>query len=141
VDLVETLLDTPPELSYDPYVSRPLLREAMAGLLPESVRARPTKSHFDALFHEALAGPDLALARGLLGGADARSGAYVDLARVRAELLTSPPEEGSERMNWAIGLWRLLTAECWLRHLEDPGALRRDAEAIGVPEPSLSIEP
>jgi asparagine synthase (glutamine-hydrolysing) len=139
VDLIETVFDTPPELSFDPYVSRPLLREAMAGLLPEPVRTRVSKSRFDAIFHEALAGPDLALARGLLGP-DARSGAYVDLARVRSDLLGAPPRSDNARMGWAIGLWRLLTAECWLRYLEDPRALRSDAERIGVPEPLVSIE-
>jgi asparagine synthase (glutamine-hydrolysing) len=140
VDLIETVFDTPPELSFDPYVSRPLLREAMAGLLPEPVRTRVSKSRFDAIFHEALAGPDLALARALLGGADARSAPYVDQARVRGELLAGPPAAEQERMAWAVGLWRLLTAECWLRYIEDPGAPRRAAEAIGVPEPSVSIE-
>jgi asparagine synthase (glutamine-hydrolysing) len=139
VDLVETVLDTPPELSFDPYVSRPLLREGMAGLLPERLRTRPSKSQFDAIFHEALAGPDLKLARGLLG-ADARSRDYVDLERVRTKLLTHPPEDG-ERVGWATGLWRLLTAECWLRYLEDPEGLRHAAELIGVPEPKVSIEP
>jgi asparagine synthase (glutamine-hydrolysing) len=140
VDLIETVFDTPPELSFDPYVSRPLLREAMAGLLPETVRTRVDKSRFDAIFHEALAGPDLVLARGLLGP-DARAGAYVDLGRVRSQLLDAPPESEQARMGWAIGLWRLLTAECWLRYVEDPGALRSATEAIGVPEPAVSIEP
>jgi asparagine synthase (glutamine-hydrolysing) len=139
VDLIETVFDTPPELSFDPYVSRPLLREAMAGVLPEPVRTRVGKSRFDAIFHEALAGPDLALARGLLGP-DARARAYVDLGRVQRELLGGPPPSDEGRMGWAIGLWRLLTAECWLRYVEDPSALRSAAEAIGVPEPVVSIE-
>lgn len=117
VDVVEYALAIPPELAYDERFSRPILREAMRGLLPEEVRTRPAKSGFDAVFHESLAGVDLPVVRALLDPADAAIGAFVDLDEVHRRLLTTPPS-GRERQRWAISLWRLATAECWLRSQE-----------------------
>jgi asparagine synthase (glutamine-hydrolysing) len=140
VDVIETVLDTPPDLAFDPHVTRPLLREAMAGLLPEAIRVRPSKSSFDELFHASLAGPDLVVARALLGDRQAQLGAYVDLARLRSDLLDpGPPAPGAERMRWAVLLWRALTAECWLRAQDDPAALRRDTHAVGLAEPAVTM--
>ena len=113
VDVVEFMLRLDPELAYDPRYSRPVLRESVRGLLPDPVRLRPEKSNFNATFHEALAGPDLAVARVLLGP-DAEVSAYVDLDVARAALLDSAPPH-ADADNWSLLLWRLLTAECWLR--------------------------
>lgn len=124
VDVVELVLRLPPELAFDPRHSRPLLREAMAGLMPDDVRLRPTKSTFDALFHECLAGPDLPVVRELLGDPDAAVGDHVDLGVVRERLLDpDPPEHPAARMSWALYTWRLVTAELWLRSAADPGFL------------------
>jgi asparagine synthase (glutamine-hydrolysing) len=124
VDLIEHVLTIPPELAFDTRYSRPLQRAVTEGLLPDEVRARPTKSTFDALFHDALAGPDLATARQVLQPGVAEVGAYVDLDVVASRLLAEPPPQG-ERLQWAMELWRLLTAECWLRaqagDLREPG--------------------
>ena len=114
VDVIELVLALPPQLAYDTRFSRPLVREAMEGLVPDEVRLRPSKSTFDALFHDAMAGPDLAVARAVLEPGRAEVGAYVDLDLVGRRLLASPPPPG-ERLQWALELWRLLTAECWLR--------------------------
>jgi hypothetical protein len=123
VDAIELVLSLPPELAYDPARSRPLLREALTGLLPDRVRLRPGKSTFDALFHAALAGHDLPVVRELLGAPDARVAVAVDLELMRAVLLDpGPPGQPYARMRWAIHVWRLVTAECWLRQLEDPAA-------------------
>jgi asparagine synthase (glutamine-hydrolysing) len=113
VDVVELVLRLPPELAFDPEHSRPLLRRSTEGLLPDAIRLRPTKSNFDALFHESLGGVDLPVVRALLGRRDAEIGAYVDLAKV-ADLIEGPPEKPTDRMWWALYVWRLLTAECWL---------------------------
>jgi asparagine synthase (glutamine-hydrolysing) len=114
VDVVEYVLGLPPELAFDPRHSRPLLRAAMTGRLPDEVRLRATKSYFDAVFHESLAGADLPVARDLLAPGDAALAPYVDLEAVGERLLASPPPP-AQRQGWAIALWRLLTAECWLR--------------------------
>ncbi len=133
VDVIELILSLPPELAFHPEHSRPLVREAMRGLMPEQVRLRPTKSSFDAVFHAALAGPDLPLARAILCDPAARVGAYVDLDVLRRELLDpEPPPAGPARQTWALWLWRTLTAECWLRAQEDRDEPRRTLERVGV---------
>src|SRR5215204_6433128 len=51
---------------------------------------------------------------GLFTPENASLAAYVDLAVVADRLLAAPPPP-DRRQGWAIALWRLLTAECWLR--------------------------
>jgi asparagine synthase (glutamine-hydrolysing) len=125
VDLLELVLRIPPELAYDPAISRPLLRRASGGVLPDAVRLRPGKSSFDAIFHDALAGPDLPAIRTLLGAPDAEIGAWVDLAQLRPLLVAPPP---GQRGDWALHVWRLVTAELWLRAQVDREA---PARAVG----------
>ena len=120
VDVIEYVLALPPELAFDPRFSRPMLRTAMAGMVPDEVRLRPTKSTFDAVFHESLGRVDFAAARSLLSRDQSRLGGYVDLDDVARRLLAAPPATGTTE--WASTLWRFLTAECWLREQEDGGA-------------------
>ncbi len=115
VDVVEYVLRLPPELAYDTRWSRPILRAATEGVLPDEVRLRPAKSVFDALFHESLAGPDLPVVRTLLMSGPALA-AYVDIDAVRRLLLDEAPTPQNLQW-WALSVWRLVTAECWLRHL------------------------
>jgi hypothetical protein len=133
VDVIELMLRVAPELAFDSRYSRPLLRECVAGMLPDEVRLRPTKSSFDQLFHAALAGADLPAARRILGARDAEIGAYVDLDVVRSVLLDrDPPPDQPWLQNWALHVWRLLTAECWLRSLGDPAFLENLSEREGL---------
>jgi asparagine synthase (glutamine-hydrolysing) len=116
VDLVELVLGIDPELSFDRRWSRPLLREAVAGRLPDSVRLRPGKSRLDALFHDLLAGPDLPQAAELLSAPDARLHRFVDLRLAReATPWDRAPEGPGPRAAWAYRLWRMVMLECWLR--------------------------
>lgn len=117
VDLIELMLSLPPEQSFDSSLSRPLLREAVKGLVPEEVRLRPSKSSFDTLFHELLAERELAGVRSLLLADDAEVNAFVDRDRVRSELFADgPPSTPGALQAWALQVWRLSTAEMWLRH-------------------------
>jgi asparagine synthase (glutamine-hydrolysing) len=148
VDVIELMLRIPPDLAFDQRFSRPLFRASLTGLLPDEVRLRPSKSNFDAIFHAALAGRDLPVVRQLLGRQDARLGEYVDLASVRRQLLDpGPPEGRSARQAWAIGIWRLLMAECWLQTLEDSAFPERmqavagemaQSEMVTIDRPGLS---
>lgn len=122
VDVIELVLSFPPELAFDRTWSRPLLRECVAGLLPDSVRLRPEKSNFDAIFHDALTGADLDAVQALLCRSDAEVGAYVDLDQVGA-MIEAPPQAGPARMWWALHVWRLLTAECFLLGQTGPEAI------------------
>ena len=126
LDLVEYVLSLDPALAFDRYLSRPLLREAVQGLIPDAVRLRPWKSNFDAVFHQGLLETDRAALERLLGDSGAEIRAYVDPAAVRRELLGAPGSGfASGQQAWAIYAWRLATAECWLRAQRDPEAPRR----------------
>ncbi|HYH54464.1 MAG TPA: asparagine synthase-related protein [Solirubrobacterales bacterium] len=123
VDLVEFALGLPPSLAIDPRLERPVMREAIEGLVPDSIRLRPGKSYFTALFNDCLAERDFALIRRLLTEKP-EIGAYVDLSTVRSELLDDRPG-GIRGSAWPWSVWRLVTAECWLRAQRDGGLPER----------------
>jgi len=129
LDLVELALRQPPEQTLDPRFTRPVLREAMAGLLPDSVRLRPQKALFESLIVSAMRGPDGAALEGILTAPDAEIGAYVDRERMAASLFGQGELRERDEFRWMWQVWRLLTAEVWLRSL---GASHR------VPEPKFA---
>jgi hypothetical protein len=137
LELVQLSLQLPPLATFDRYRSRPLLRAAMAGTLPDSVRLRPGKALFDAVLVESLAGMDDAAARALLLDPHAELRAYIDLEAMRRALYGSAgPGERSFRWMWQV--WRLLTAECWLRsQAGGADALAAVAARASVPRVSL----
>jgi asparagine synthase (glutamine-hydrolysing) len=127
LDLVELALRQPPRGTFDQRFSRPLLRAAMAGSLPDAVRLRPAKAWFDSLVVDCLAGADGAAVRSVLGDPQAEIGAYVDLAKMQAALLDADRQRRDDPLAWMSQVWRLLTAELWLRAQVSPvSALRRD---------------
>lgn len=112
LELVELCLRMPPRATFDRHRSRPVLRAAMEGLLPDAVRLRPGKALFDSLLLDCLAGDDGAHAQALLTDPRAELGAYVDLPSLHSALFDS----GTERsFRWMWQVWRLLNAEYWLR--------------------------
>jgi len=115
LDLVELGLRQPPAATLDPRFSRPVLRAAVAGLVPDAVRLRPAKARFDPLVIDCLADSEAAAVRSLLTDPAAELRAYVDPARVGRELLDGQDgiEPGSFPWMWLS--WRLVTAEIWLR--------------------------
>jgi asparagine synthase (glutamine-hydrolysing) len=118
VDLVEFALSLPPTLAIDPRLERPVLRDATEGLIPDSIRLRSQKSYFTALFHDCLAERDLPLIRTLLTERS-EVAAYVRPEVVQRELLADPPSGGRRDRSWPWSVWRLVTAECWLRSQRD----------------------
>lgn len=117
LELVELALRLPPPASFDPDYDRPLLRRAVKGLLPDSIRLRKDKTYFDSLFRDCLEGPDRHAVERFLGAPDARVNAYVRPDVVRSRFLEAPPDRRDGW--WAWGTWRLLMLEMWLRSLED----------------------
>jgi asparagine synthase (glutamine-hydrolysing) len=113
LELVELCLRLAPQATFDRYRSRPVLRSAMAGLLPDEVRLRPEKALFDSLLLDCLAGDDGA-ARALLTDPHAELGAYVDLQAMTSALFGATAE-GRRSFRWMWQVWRMLTVECWLR--------------------------
>ena len=87
-ELIELALGLPPELSFDPYLDRPLLRRALHGRLPDQLLQSDAKPAFNSLLDDALAGPDAPLLRELIGDRPAPS----------------------------LDLFRAASLELWLRH-------------------------
>jgi asparagine synthase (glutamine-hydrolysing) len=136
LDLVELALRQPPEATLDPRFNRPVLRAAMEGLLPDSVRLRPQKAWFESWVADSLAGPDAADVRRILTNPGAELRAYVDQAEMRRSLFDSDTLRRTEPFRWMWQVWRLLTAELWLQAQTSPletearameGAASRDA--------------
>jgi asparagine synthase (glutamine-hydrolysing) len=136
VDLIEGVLSFPPELAFERRFNRPVLREALAGLVPDEARLRPYKSNFDPVIVAGM-DADLPLVGGLLGPG-AHVGAYTDREALAAHL-ASPPQPLAARRAWAMSLWYLATMECWLRLQAGEEALPGDAlSSIGTPSYSFS---
>lgn len=116
VGLVELALRIPPETSFDPVTSRPLVREALRGALPADVLARRDKRDFAAMHHETLQrAENLEWVRRLLDERAAVS-TYVDLRRLRRDHLDRPPAVGDRAWRaWAVNVWNVATAELWLQ--------------------------
>jgi asparagine synthase (glutamine-hydrolysing) len=131
LDLVELALRQPPRATFDQRFSRPLLRAAMAGALPDAVRLRPAKAWFDSLVVDCLAGADGIAVRRILGDRQAEIGAYIDLEKMRAALLDTDRQRRDDPLTWMSLVWRLLTAELWLRAQVSPVSALR-----GNPRPS-----
>jgi asparagine synthase (glutamine-hydrolysing) len=120
LDLVELALRQPPLATFDRYRNRPVLRACMAGLLPDAVRLRPGKAWFDAIIVDCLAGPDGAATRRLLTDPGAELRAYVDQRAVQRALFATDRSRREQPFKWMWQVWRLSTAECWLRAQADP---------------------
>jgi asparagine synthase (glutamine-hydrolysing) len=116
VDLVELMLRLPPDLAFSPDCDRALAREAMRGIVPESVRMGLSKSNYSGFIHRTLAKDDFAELRRVLAPRDAEIGAFVNLELVRRDLLGHPPQAGDPGWQlWGQHVWALATTELWLR--------------------------
>jgi asparagine synthase (glutamine-hydrolysing) len=132
LDMVELGLRQPPQASFDRYRNRPVLRAAMAGALPASVRLRSAKAWFDSVIVDCLAGADGETTRRLLTDPNAEIGAYVDPLAVQTALFQGHARTSQGQFQWLWQVWRLLTAECWLRAQQDPGS----SDLLGDLKPS-----
>jgi asparagine synthase (glutamine-hydrolysing) len=127
LDLVELGLCQPALATFDRYLNRPVLRAAVAGLVPDAVRLRPQKVLFDSLLVDCLAGPDGPAVRRLLTD-QAELGAYVDVRAAARELLESDRYRREQPFRWMWQVWRLSTAECWLRAQATSGEIALPAD-------------
>ena len=115
-DLIDWMLRLPPEMSFSAEATRHLLRYAMRGITPDSVRARPRKSYFDQVRTRSLTGTDLTLVRMLLGP-DARLGAWLGPGVLKRQ--TDGPTTPSGATAWASQAFELAVLEAWLRFQDD----------------------
>ncbi|MGQ0801879.1 MAG: asparagine synthetase B family protein [Pseudomarimonas sp.] len=110
VRLLSWCVGLPPRLKERDGYSRWVLREQMAGVLPDALRWRAGKTSLSAQFHRAFAGADADLVNALLKQAGGPLAAYVDLAKARAvwERYQRQPRNQDSTPLWAIatlGLW------------------------------------
>jgi asparagine synthase (glutamine-hydrolysing) len=133
LDLIELGLKHPPLESFDPHRNRPVLRAAMAGVLPDSVRLRPEKARFDTLLMDSLALSDGPLVRRLVTDPGAELRGFVDQGHLEVELLDSVEARSESPFVWMHQVWRLVTVECWLRSQNGPA---RDVLAGDLPSPA-----
>lgn len=140
------LLSIPPEQKFEPHPqtdnyyagSKRLLRRALRGILPETIRTRTMKTHFASLFEDEIARrwPDYAAAFGPGARSRIADRGYIEPARfwTRLELL----REGTWGLDFMY-VMRLMGLETWFRALE----LRRpDRVTVATPwpRPAFTLE-
>jgi asparagine synthase (glutamine-hydrolysing) len=138
VELIELALRTAPELAFDPYIDRPLVREAMAGRLPDRVRLSGQKSNLAPFYLRGLSGPDLPLIRELLGSERLGLARWVPPETARAALNGPPDPGGVGWERWLSAVWGWLKVESWLRSLSDPAFAERFLAERRPPEPRFT---
>jgi asparagine synthase (glutamine-hydrolysing) len=116
LDLLHTVLADPPRMQFDPVRDRALLRDALAGHIPEAVRTRHAKSFFTDLLAAGLAADGALLAEGPARG-DAPVRAFVRAEPLEGLLREGPGPHG---IRAARRLWQAGLADVWLRALERP---------------------
>ena len=121
--LVDFVLGLPPEFSFDPLFTRPLLRGAAAGLVPDEVRLKRGKAVFNSVFAAPLGRNDLPVIRDLLGSPQAEVNRFIHADVVKRHLLPGPAAHPLGEAAWAFQAWRLANVECWLRMQTEPAFL------------------
>jgi asparagine synthetase B (glutamine-hydrolysing) len=117
LDLLRTVLANPPRMQFDPVRDRALLRDALAGYIPEVVRTRHAKSFFTDLLAAGLVTDGALLAEGP-SRRDAPVRAFVRTEPLEALLRGGPDHPSDNRA--ARRLWHVGLADVWLRALERP---------------------
>lgn len=116
LELLRTVLTNPPLPQFDPVRDRALLRDGLAGHIPEAVRTRHAKSFFTGLLPAGLTAD----------GALLSDGPARDDAPIRAFVRTESLEQllrgraDAEDIRAARRLWHVGLADVWLRTLERP---------------------
>jgi asparagine synthase (glutamine-hydrolysing) len=108
--LIEEALRLPPQSLFDPVRDRPLLREALAGLIPEAVRTCHAKRYFTQLVLAGIQADEVGLIEPLRR-TDAPVRAYVTPLALEQTI----GKAAEERPTSAAGsLWRIAIANRWL---------------------------
>jgi asparagine synthase (glutamine-hydrolysing) len=114
--LVELMFRVPPPLKYRDGVTKHLLREAMAGVLPEPTRTRVKKTGWNAPAHQWFAGRGREALLDLVRSSRFRArGIYVpaEVERLLAEH-DSVVSSGAARENHMMFFWQLVNLNAWL---------------------------
>jgi asparagine synthase (glutamine-hydrolysing) len=108
--LVEAALRLPPQAQFDPVRDRPLLRDALNGLIPERVRTRHEKSHFTSLVLAGIRASESELIEPLRRP-DAPLREYVARRGLESKLEATAE---ARPIQTAGSLWRVAIANTWL---------------------------
>jgi len=135
VGLVELVLRLPPEAHWD-RTDRPLARATVAGVLPDLVRLNRRKANIGPFYLDLMTGPDSAIMRELLLDPAARIRQYANPAWLDRNVPRAPTRSEPDWLVWATVVWRLATAECWLRWAEDEGFPETLLERDDLPHPA-----
>ncbi len=120
VDLVELVLRMPPRMQWQ-RMDRAVARASVAGTLPDVVRMNRRKANISPFYLDLMTGPDSTVIRELLLDPRARVREFADPGWIDSNLRRSPSRAEPDWLMWTTVVWRLATAECWLRWLEDEG--------------------
>jgi hypothetical protein len=137
VDLTEFVLRQPPEATFDPFVDRPLIREALLHLVPDSVRLNTQKSNISPFFFDAIVA-DLEVIRRLLSEGEARALEFVDPSELARMLAEPPSRDDRGAASWSTALWSITSLELWLRREEDRDSIK-EILGWGLTEPSSAV--
>ena len=135
VELVEFVLRIPPEVKWQ-RMDRSLARETVSGVLPDPVRLNRVKANIGPFYLDLITGPDSAVARELLLDPAARIREFADGTWIDRNVPRTPTPAEPDWLMWTTVFWRLTTAECWLRWLEDPGFAEEQLGREDLPEVS-----
>jgi asparagine synthase (glutamine-hydrolysing) len=131
--LFELVLAFPPEELWDPGTSKPLLRRAMAGVLPEAVRSRKTKTRFTAFLDALLREKEASRIEDLLQAPVAADLGILDRDRL---LAAYHQYRRGDSPALRASLWHTVSLEIWLRRIHHnvvrnvlPGNLGVNSEA------------
>ncbi len=114
---VEAALRMPPRAQFDPVRDRPLLRDALSGLIPEAVRTRHQKSHFSALLRARIRADEAGLIEPLRRS-DAPVRSYVATGALDRRIEAQPDRRS---LLGAGTLWRVAIADRWLASQQGEG--------------------
>jgi asparagine synthase (glutamine-hydrolysing) len=140
LEVLELALRQPPLATLDRYLSRPLLRASVADIVPNSVRRRPGKAWFDSILVDCLSGADGKVARRLLGDQRSELRAYLDIDALQRAMFDPPSTAPGLQFRWMWQLWRLISAECWLRAQANPTGTALP-DGVIPSEPRVSLRP
>ena len=127
VALLEAALAVPPQLQFEPARDRPLLRDALAGRVPEAILRRDAKASFTSLSLRALDGAQGELLATRLRRPDAPIRGHVRADALEA--LLAQHERGLAPRA-ATSFWQLATTDLWLAASADPAALDELRDAL-----------
>ena len=112
--LVEYVMAVPAHMLARPGVSKYLLREATAGVVPDEVRERRDKTSLYELFCEGLLHRERGTVHDLL-----ERPSIVERGFVRESWLSDEVAAGDDWSDYGHTFWRCLNVELWLR-VQDP---------------------